>query len=104
FAVGGMVLTAATFVGLLLIPVDFDYRVFAVLTFLNGVGSGLFSSPNAAVVMNAAPADQRGAAAGMRGTFFNAGSSLSIGIFFSIMIIGLSSPFPGPLSSGLTSQ
>jgi MFS family permease len=101
FAVGGMLLTAATFVGLLVIPVDFDYRAFAVLTFLSGVGSGLFSSPNAAVVMNAAPADQRGAAAGMRGTFFNAGSSLSIGVFFSLMVTGLAATLPATLSGGL---
>jgi MFS family permease len=101
FAAGGMLLVAATFIGLLLIPVDFSYWEFAVLVFLNGVGSGMFSAPNASMVMSAAPADQRGAAAGMRGTFFNAGSSLSIGIFFSLMIVGLARNLPQTLGAGL---
>jgi predicted MFS family arabinose efflux permease len=101
FATGGMLLVAATFIGLLLIPVDFSYWQFAALVFLNGVGSGMFSSPNASMIMNAAPADQRGAAAGMRGTFFNAGSSLSIGIFFSLMVVGLARNLPQTLGAGL---
>ena len=101
FAAGGLLLTGATFVGLLLIPVDFTYWQFATLVFLNGVGSGMFSSPNASMIMNAAPPEQRGAAAGMRGTFFNAGSSLSIGIFFSLMIVGLARNLPQTLGDGL---
>jgi MFS family permease len=101
FAVGGLLLVAATFVGLLIIPIDFSYPAFAALVFLNGVGSGMFSSPNASVIMSAAPADQRGAAAGMRGTFFNAGSSLSIGVFFSLMVTGLATRLPQTLSAGL---
>ncbi|HST85467.1 MAG TPA: MFS transporter [Kineosporiaceae bacterium] len=101
FAAAGMLLTGATFVGLLLIPVNFSYWEFAALVFLNGVGSGMFSSPNASMIMSAAPADQRGAAAGMRGTFFNAGSSLSIGIFFSLMVAGLARNLPQTLGAGL---
>jgi len=104
FAGGGLLLTAATFVGLLVLPVDFSYAPFAVLTFLNGVGSGMFASPNTAAIMNAVPAAERGAAAGMRGTFFNAGSSLSIGVFFSLMIVGLARGLPGALGGGLTSH
>jgi MFS family permease len=100
----GLVLTAATFVALLLIPVDFDYRVFAVITFLNGVGSGMFASPNRATIMNSVPANQRGSASGMAGTVLNAGSSLSIGIFFSLMIAGLASSLPHALTSGLTAH
>jgi MFS family permease len=104
FASAGLLLVAATFIGLLLIPVDFSYPEFAALVFLNGVGSGMFSSPNASMVMSAAPPDQRGAAAGMRGTFFNAGSSLSIGIFFSLMIVGLARNLPQTLGAGLRSH
>ncbi|MFG1928348.1 MFS transporter [Cryptosporangium sp. NPDC048952] len=104
FAVGGLLLVAASFVGLLLIPVNFPYWVFALLTLLNGVGSGLFSSPNTAAVMGAVPADQRGVASGMRGMFMNAGSALSIGVFFSLMIAGLSAHLPQTLSSGLQEQ
>jgi MFS family permease len=101
FAGTGLLLVAATFVGLLLIPVDFGYLPFAVLTFLNGVGSGMFASPNTAQIMDAVPPQERGAAAGMRGTFFNAGSSLSIAVFFSLMIAGLASTLPTTLTSGL---
>ena len=95
---------ALTFVLLLTIPVDFPYWLFALLIALNGVGSGLFSSPNAAAIMSCAPANQRGVASGMRGTFFNAGSALSIGVFFSLMIAGLATTLPGALSSGLQAQ
>ena len=101
FAAGGLLLVGATFVGLLLIPVNFSYWEFATLVFLNGIGSGMFSAPNTSMIMSAAPADQRGAAAGMRGTFFNAGSSLSIGIFFSLMIVGLARNLPQTLGTGL---
>jgi len=91
-------------VGLMVIPVDFPYWAFAVLTFLNGVGSGMFSSPNAAMVMNSVPPAQRGVASGMRMTFFNSGSALSIGVFFSLMVVGLASSLPTALRDGLTGQ
>jgi MFS family permease len=104
FATGGLVIVAVSFVGLMLLPTNFNYWVFAGLLVLNGIGSGMFSSPNTTAIMNSVPASSRGAAAGMRGTFFNAGTSLSIGIFFSMMIIGLSSTLPGALSSGLQSH
>jgi MFS family permease len=103
-ATGGLLLTAATFVALLLIPVNFGYWGFAVITFLNGIGSGMFASPNRATIMNSVPANQRGAASGMAGTVLNAGSSLSIGIFFSLMIAGLASSLPQALTSGLTTH
>ena len=99
--VGGMALMAVSFLALVMIPVDFDYRVFALLIFLNGVGGGIFTAPNTATIMSSVPAAERGAASGVRATFFNAGSSLSIGIFFSLMIVGLANTLPGALSSGL---
>jgi MFS family permease len=101
FTVGGMLLMAATFVALVMIPVNFNYWVFAVLVFLNGLGGGIFTAPNTAAIMSSVPAEQRGAASGVRATFFNAGSSLSIGIFFSLMIVGLTATLPGAMSSGL---
>jgi MFS family permease len=104
FATGGLLLTAVTYVGLFLIPVDFPYWLFALLIALNGVGSGLFAAPNTTAIMNSVPAAQRGIASGMRGTFFNSGTSLSIGIFFSLMIVGLATTLPGTLSSGLQHQ
>jgi MFS family permease len=101
FAVAGLLVTAAAFVGLVLLPVDFDYRVFAVLLVVTGLGSGLFSSPNASLIMNSVPARQRGVASGMRMTAMNMGQALSIGVFFSLMVIGLAASLPGTLSAGL---
>ena len=101
FATTGLVLVALSFLGLLLLPVDFNYWAFAGLLVLNGIGSGLFSSPNTTAIMNSVPASSRGSASGMRATFFNSGSSLSIGIFFSLMIAGLASTLPATLRSGL---
>ncbi|MCW2530895.1 MAG: transporter, partial [Blastococcus sp.] len=97
-------LMAATFVALVMIPVDFNYWVFALLVFLNGLGGGVFTAPNTAAIMSSVPAAQRGAASGVRATFFNAGSSLSIGVFFSLMIVGLAKSLPQTLSSGLQGQ
>ena len=104
FATGGLLLVAATFVLLLFIPVNFEYWEFALLTFLNGVGSGMFAAPNRTAIMNSVPANQRGAASGMTGTFQNAGNSLSIGIFFSLMIAGLANTLPKALTTGLTAH
>ncbi len=104
FATGGLLMVAASFLGLLLLPVDFSYWAFAGLLVLNGIGSGLFSAPNTTAIMNSVPSHQRGAASGMRGTFFNAGSSLSIGIFFSLMIAGLAASLPTTLFNGLTAH
>ncbi|AEV71867.1 arabinose efflux permease family protein [Mycolicibacterium rhodesiae NBB3] len=102
--VGGMLLMAVTFVALLLIPVNFDYWIFALLVFLNGLGGGVFTAPNTAAIMSSVPANQRGAASGVRSTFFNAGNSLSIGIFFSLMIIGLANTLPTVMFDGLRAQ
>jgi MFS family permease len=104
FATAGLLLAAFCFTGLILLPVDFSFWVFALLIFGNGVGSGLFASPNTSAIMSAVPARHRGSASGMRSTFQNSGMALSIGIFFSLMIAGLASSLPRTLSSGLTAQ
>jgi MFS family permease len=104
FATGGMLLTAASFAALMLLPIDFPYLVFAALLLANGIGSGLFAAPNTAGIMNAVPARQRGAASGMRATFQNAGFVLSIGLFFSLMIAGLAARLPTTLYAGLTAN
>jgi MFS family permease len=101
FASGGMLLFAASFVGLLVLPVNFPYLAFALLIALNGVGIGMYSSPNSASIMSSVPAEYRGVASGMRATFQNSGTSLSIGVFFSLMIAGLASALPRTLTSGL---
>lgn len=104
FATGGMILAASSFLLLILLPVDFSYAWFALILLLNGVGMGLFSSPNSAGVMNSLPPSQRGAGAGMLATFMNTASVLSIGVFFTLMIVGLSSGLPHTLQSGLVAH
>jgi MFS family permease len=104
FASGGLLLSAASFGGLLLLPTNFSYPAFAILIFASGAGMGLFSAPNAAAVMNSVPPRQRGAASGMLATFTNSGFVLSIGIFFSLMIAGLASTLPTTLTRSLTGQ
>jgi MFS family permease len=104
FATGGMLLAAASFVLLIVLPVDFSYGWFAAILVVNGVGMGLFSSPNRAGVMNSLPPSQRGVGGGMNATFQNAASVLSIGLFFSLMIIGLASTLPSALDHGLVAH
>ncbi|WP_018569856.1 MFS transporter [Streptomyces sp. PsTaAH-124] len=104
FAASGFVVMAVSFAGLLVLPSDFDYWTFAVLILLNGLGGGLFAAPNTSIIMSSVPADARGAASGMRATFQNAGMVLSMGVFFSLMVAGLSGTLPHTLTSGLTAQ
>ncbi len=101
FATGGMILAALSFLGLEALPVDFAYPEFAAILLLNGIGMGLFASPNRAAIMNSLPPRQRGAGAGMSATFQNSAMVLSIGIFFSLMIVGLSAHLPAALDGGL---
>jgi MFS family permease len=104
FATGGLVLVVVSFVGLLALPVDFSFPVFACLLLISGIGQGMFSAPNTSAIMSSVPAEQRGVASGMRATFQNSGMSLSIGVFFSLMIAGLATSLPGTLSAGLQQQ
>ncbi len=101
FATGGMLAAALSFVLLDLLPTDFSYPVFALVLLMNGISMGLFASPNRAAVMNSLPPGDRGAGGGMNQTFQNSAQVLSVGIFFSLMIAGLSSTLPHTLSSGL---
>jgi len=104
FATGGMILGAISFVLLMVLPVNFPYWAFGLIILLQGIGSGLFASPNSAAIMNSVPASERGQASGMRATTMNAGMVLSIGVFFSLIIIGLSSTLPHTMSTRLEAQ
>jgi MFS family permease len=104
FSTGGAVLTAVSFLFLELLPVNFTYWEFALILLLSGTGQGLFSSPNRAAIMNSLPAERRGVGSGMTATFQNSATVLSIGIFFTLIILGLSSSLPSLLSHGLTAQ
>ena len=104
FATAGMVVFGGSFIGLMLLPVDFPYWAFALLIAANGIGTGMFAAPNSSSIMSSVPASQRGVASGMRSTFQNSGTALSIGAFFSLMIAGLASSLPKALTSGLQHQ
>ncbi len=104
FATGGMLVAAGSFVWLLILPVMFSYWQFALALLVNGLGMGLFAAPNRTGIMNSLPANQRGVGAGMSTVFSNSSMVLSIGIFFSLMITGLSSSLPHHLMVGLTSN
>jgi MFS family permease len=104
FATAGLLVSACAFGGLMLLPVNFPFWAFGCIIFCNGVGSGLFASPNTSSIMSSVPAQHRGAASGMRSVFMNSGMSLSIGFFFSLMIAGLANTLPKALSSGLRAQ
>jgi MFS family permease len=100
-ATAGMAVFASSFIALMLLPVSFPYWAFALFIALNGIGSGMFASPNSSSIMGSVPARDRGAASGMRATFQNSGTAVSIGVVFTLMIAGLSSSLPGTLTGGL---
>jgi MFS family permease len=101
FATGGMLGAALSFLFLALLPIDFPYPLFAAVLFLNGVSMGMFASPNRAGVMNSLPAADRGAGGGMNQTFQNSAQVLSVGVFFTLMILGLAAHLPQTMASGL---
>ena len=103
-ATAGLAVFGGSFIGLMLLPVDFPFPAFALLIAANGIGSGMFAAPNSSSIMGSVPARQRGAASGMRSTFQNTGTALSIAVFFSVMIAGLASSLPKTLASGLQHQ
>ena len=98
----GMVISAAAFVGFVLLPVNFIYITFGAVLFIMGIGGGIFASPNMASIMNSVPAEHRGAASGMRATIQNSASTISQAVFFTIIIVSLSATLPGALSSAVT--
>ena len=101
FSTAGMLIQMVGFLGLTLLPANFNYPLFAVLLFILGCGSGLFASPNTSSIMSSVPPESRGVSSGMRATFQNSATLVSIGFFFSIVTLGLASVLPATLSSGL---
>ncbi len=104
FATTGLAVSCAAFLLLELLPINFSYIWFALLISLFAVGMGLFFAPNQAGVMNSLPPDQRGAGAGMINTFQNSATVLSMGLFFTIVTVGLASRLPSALFRGLTAS
>src|SRR3954469_7067925 len=101
FATAGMVLTALGFGLLMLLPADFGYPVFGAILLLIGAAMGMFASPNRAAVMNSLPKGDPGPGGAMNQTFQNSAQVLLIGIFFTLMIVGLAATLPETMSAGL---
>jgi MFS family permease len=102
FSTGGMLVTGIGFIGLMLLPTDFSYLAFAGWLFVIGIGMGLFAAPNTTAIMNSVPATARGVASGMIATFQNTAMTLSIGLIFSMVALGISEHMPGVFYSKLT--
>jgi MFS family permease len=100
-ATAGAAVSGLAFIGLTLLPVDFSYPVFALLLAVIGAATGMFASPNSSSIMGSVPPSERGVASGMRATFQNAGTAISISVFFTLVIAGVASSLPGTLSAGL---
>jgi EmrB/QacA subfamily drug resistance transporter len=98
----GMVLVGISFLILAILPYNFDYLPFAIALMIMGIGNGMFSSPNAAAIMNSVPPDERGVTSGMMSTLMNSGFVLSMGMFFTIIVVGLTGAFPTALAGALT--
>jgi MFS family permease len=104
FATGGMIGAALSFGLLEILPLDFPYWAFGLILLMNGLSMGAFAAPNRAGVMNSLPPQHRGAGGAMQATFQNSAQVLSIGIFFTLVILGLAASLPGALDHGLVAQ
>ncbi len=104
FSTAGMLINAAGFVMLLLLPVNFNFWVFAPIIFFLGLGQGMFAAPNTAAVMNSVPPETRGAASGLRATLMNLSFMFSLVIFFTLLVLGVSSDLSTALYNGLVAQ
>ncbi len=100
-ATAGMVITAGAFLALSFLPYNFSLIPFAIILLVMGLGGGMFASPNVAAIMNAVPKEHRGAASGMRATLQNVGQTMSLAIFFTIIISALYTSLPGAISHSL---
>jgi EmrB/QacA subfamily drug resistance transporter len=102
FSTAGMLVTAAGFGGLLLVPTNFVYPAFALAILIIGMGMGMFAAPNTTAIMNSVPPEHRGASSGMRATFQNTANTISITWIFTMVTIGLAAHLPTALFQGLT--
>jgi MFS family permease len=100
----GRIVSGASLIGMIFLPVNFVYWTFALLIAVNGLGQGMFTAANVSSIMSSVPAHQRGVGSGMRSTFTNSGLALSTSVFFSLMIAGLAGSLPKTLEHGMLLQ
>jgi MFS family permease len=102
-ATGGMVIVTLSFLLLAVLPYNFGLLEFVFVEFMMGVGSGMFSSPNTAAIMLSVPSQDRGVASGMISTLKNTANMASMGVFFTVVIMGITLKFPEAMTASLTS-
>ena len=98
----GMLLIMIAFLILASLPYNFDYLVFAIALLIMGCGNGMFIAPNTTSIMNSVPREHRGVASGMVSTLGNTGFVMSMGMFFTIIVVDLTQLFPPVLATALT--
>ena len=99
---GGMIIVTISFLLFAVLPINFNVLEFAFAEFLMGIGSGMFSTPNTASIMNSVPSEDRGVASGMISTLRNTAGTASMAIFFTIVIVGITQRFPEAMLTSLT--
>jgi EmrB/QacA subfamily drug resistance transporter len=101
FATTGMAIVGISLYLLTLLPYNFNLLEFELIIFINGLGNGLFASPNTTSIMNSISSKDRGTGNGMRMTFNNIGATISMAIFFSITITVFSQQVPEAMYNAL---
>jgi EmrB/QacA subfamily drug resistance transporter len=84
-AASGMVVSAVGLIGMTTLGTGSSYWLTATWLLINGLGSGMFNSPNTAAMMGSVPAHRRGIAGGTRMMLQNTGSVLSIAFVLAIV-------------------
>ena len=97
----GMLVVLAALLGMASLPYDFAYAAFALLVFVAGAGNGMFVAPNTASIMNSVPPERRGVASGMRSVMTSMANTVSIALYFSILLSGFESGLPHALYTSL---
>ena len=102
-AAGGMVVSAIGLIGMTTLGTGSSYWLTATWLLINGLGSGMFNSPNTAAMMGSVPAHRRGIAGGTRMMLQNTGSVLSIAFVLAIVTAAVPTKVLLSIFSGVSS-
>jgi EmrB/QacA subfamily drug resistance transporter len=102
-AASGMVVSAVGLVGMTTLGTGSPYWLTATWLLVNGLGSGMFNSPNTAAMMGSVPAHRRGIAGGTRMMLQNTGSVLSIAFVLAIVTAAVPTEVLLSIFSGVSS-
>ena len=102
-AAWGMVVVAISLAGMTMLGTGSSYVLAAFWLLLNGLGSGMFNSPNTAAMMGSVPVHRRGIAGGTRMMLQNTGSVLSIAFVLAIVTAAVPTEVLLSIFSGVSS-